>query len=800
HAKNTAKIDFLFMTDHSNMFDNATNADDYDEVKKEFSEKSDSDWYRTRLAAEASTDKNFYAGRAFEMTYANNQAHYGHVNVYFTDTYVEASRTMATFGDFYKWLAANQDTAIACFNHPNRPDTSFNSLAYDSRVDDVIQLIEVGNGSLGANYVDTEEYYYKALDYGWHLAPVQAQDNHAQNWGNAGNLTGILAASLSKEDLLDAFKNRRLYASQSKDLRLIVKANGYDMGSILPVSVKTIDFEIKANDAELPISEIQIITNSGRILNSRKFSTAVSNAEWNVSIDPQPGAWYTVKVIHSNGRYGLGSAVYVPSGETDVRLVGISVVPAIPTVGADVIIKAQLHNIGVMDVDRSFTVTFNAGETPLGNIVVEGGIQAGDQKEITFQWTPSAKGDITISARLAAVHGVTTITDVSKQVSVIASNGIRVLVDSDHRNIGEYNGTMLRLVTLLRIGGYDVSYRQSTDATIYRTFTPNFLNGFDVIILNASSSVANSLNDDERTALANWLSAGGGLLYTSSGYRFLATGTNINGYNAASIGNPILETLGTDIRLNYDLVCDEDPANQDNNQPHSIYARSFPPCADSINTNMESLRIYLGASLIAENGQGSHSALVSSHSKKLEVLAAANPTSYNRSVKDDTAYPSGTNQALFTYQTGNSIPLVARQEINKGKIVVSGRYAFSNVEIGNDASNAAFFMSMVDYLAGINRSLAAGEIESGIISGKIVEGDMVYVRGIVTNVLSDDNSMFKLDIGKEILVSGGSSGAQPPLRAGTELMVAGKIRPTGNAFEIVFEDFDFQVLYIGKSK
>ena len=128
---------------------------------------------------------------------------------------------MKELSAFYQWLD-NQDGAIAMFNHPNRPQSSFEYLKYQKDLDDKIQLIEVGNGSLNSNYLDPTDYYFKALDYGWHLAPVNSQDNHAANWGDTDNLTAIIAESPTEEDIYDAMRSRRVYSTQTRNLKLEV--------------------------------------------------------------------------------------------------------------------------------------------------------------------------------------------------------------------------------------------------------------------------------------------------------------------------------------------------------------------------------------------------------------------------------------------------------------------------------------------------------------------------------------------------------------------------------------------------
>lgn len=125
YAKSTSKMDYLFISDHSNLL-NGNEFGEYNEARNEFEEKEGSEWYLIGKHAKEATTDSFLGGRGFEMTSSatNGGENYGHINVYNTDTYVEAAETMQKLDDFYKWLD-EQEGAIGYFNHPNRPESSF---------------------------------------------------------------------------------------------------------------------------------------------------------------------------------------------------------------------------------------------------------------------------------------------------------------------------------------------------------------------------------------------------------------------------------------------------------------------------------------------------------------------------------------------------------------------------------------------------------------------------------------------------------------------------------------------------
>ncbi len=67
---------------------------------------------------------------------------------------------------------------------------------------------------------------------GLHLAPTADQDNHREDWGSVVDTrTGVVTTSLTRPDLLAAMRARHVYATQDRNLRLIVTYNGELMGT-----------------------------------------------------------------------------------------------------------------------------------------------------------------------------------------------------------------------------------------------------------------------------------------------------------------------------------------------------------------------------------------------------------------------------------------------------------------------------------------------------------------------------------------------------------------------------------------
>jgi 2',3'-cyclic-nucleotide 2'-phosphodiesterase (5'-nucleotidase family)/DNA/RNA endonuclease YhcR with UshA esterase domain len=776
-------LDFLVVTDHSNWLE----GDQYNEVTKEFLPKSGSEWTRTGEMAEAFNQQHlgqFLALRGFEMTSSD----WGHINVYNTDKYVEAKSTMTALAEFYKWLEKQPD-AVACFNHPNWPSDSFNNLAYVPEVDRIINLIEVGNGAPPYSYSRAEEWYYRALDNGWRVGAVNAQDNHSWNWGDPDNLTVVVADQLTKDEFIEALRERRVYSTESRTLELTVKANGYWMGSVLdPQDLQggTLNFEITARDSGQPIDKLELVTNGGKVIASQPGNGRTS-VSWNPSVEVGTGShWYVVKVYHTTGKLGFSSPIFVAGGENNVKLVELKINPEPTLPGYATKLTATVSNMGVRAVNN-LEVKFYHDSVSDGNLIGSGGIAhlaAGDKQDVEVIWTPKKAGQTRIYAVLTPIPGVTTVTELSKAVKVVASNGKKVLIDQAHKN-SEVPGTHNDLMELLRRYGYEASFNT-------QPITADLLNGVDVLILNTPTDYSKNLTEDEMDAVAAWVKNGGGLLLASkSNYQFEGTLQN-NYHDGNTMLNPLLEKLGSGIRFNNDNVYEPNSSqNYSGGMKWSVYARTIPPAPSGLNANLEAIRYFSGCSLVDENLQ----ALNSDPASGLEILVAGNKTSYNFNVKPGYyTYNSAIGDESDPNQTagpnGDQIPLIAKENIGSGRLVVAGRYFYSDYEIVNDVSNTAFTLRLIDWLAHNNRIRTIADVRQ---NAKV--GDIVTVQGVVTSPTGNffDALYIQDETGGICLY--GTQGRELPV--GTVVIATGVVQYFEGELELAYENAEMEVLYVG---
>jgi hypothetical protein len=323
--------DFAFSTDHSDTFELpivtntnclgpalpqcavADQQNPADSVRK---------WDATAEQADvANADGAFTATRGFEWT----DDRHGHINVLFSRNYTNAKRDggYASMDFFWNWFTkpASQgggDDGLATFNHPGRrelgelvpggfiapftPDTEvegsdWNGFEYVPAADARMVGLEAFNGS---DYGDADDIhpagsYGEALDKGWHVGAIGAEDTHNTDWGlPARNKTVILASSLTRAGLREALVARRFYAIRHAGVRMTFTANGQPMGSRLNAAAgDPLSFEASS---DVPGATLELVTSGGAVVQSGAGSLSVTRAA------TAGERWYFVRVRDADGQ------------------------------------------------------------------------------------------------------------------------------------------------------------------------------------------------------------------------------------------------------------------------------------------------------------------------------------------------------------------------------------------------------------------------------------------------------------------------------------------------------------------
>ncbi|MDU7150415.1 MAG: CehA/McbA family metallohydrolase, partial [Clostridium sp.] len=729
YAENNAKVDFLAVTDHSNWFDNDTKASLADGSMSVA-------WNKGLNAADKyNKDGDFVAIYGYEMTWSGSTGGYGHINTFNTPGFETRTNSKMDLKNYYNALKT-QKQSMSQLNHPGKTFGDFSDFAYyDAEIDKQVTLIEVGNGEgaiRGSGYFPSYEYYTRALDKGWHVAPTNNQDNHKGKWGNANTARTVVEASdLSRESVYDAIKERRVYATEDENLKISYEVNGNTMGSIIP-QTDLLEFNVNVEDINSGdnIKKISIIGDGGKVVKSiDNINSTTKN--WSFTLDKSTSSYYYVRVDQADSDIAVTSAVWVGEREN----FGISTVDS----DTEVIIAGEEFNIG--------TTIYNNEATPINNIKVEYYLNNGTEaiKTETIEKVDAGSsivaklphkfekaGDYSFQVKVTAtINGQVKEFKGSIEVEVLGASEVsKVVIDGAHQNqyvSGDYSDKVTTLTALMA---------QNKVKAIINTkpITDEVLDGASLFIMSDPQSTVKDAHgltpqkytDDELAAIARFVNKGGNIAITSKA----DYGDAKDEYGNARQGNSVLEAIGAKIRFNDDQATDD---SENGGQNYRLYFDDYNLESSWMNgiDTTKKYSFYSGSTLI-----------MPSDTSNIDVLVRGHATTYGNDAdnqKDNT--PVG---------KGEVVGLAVETLSNGAKIVVSGATFFSNFEMdGLDYANYQITEKVIKELASAPElpisKIADVRIDSNNDNLPDRFGETVVVEGYVTaasNVAAPGNSFF----------------------------------------------------------
>ncbi|NMO96735.1 CehA/McbA family metallohydrolase [Paenibacillus lemnae] len=298
YARYTAGLDFLAITEHSNLYDHYL---EWEKSRK---------WVDIQKIADNKTeDGAFLALFGAETTWYNQ---FGHMNTYNMDFFINTYETEYNDIPTYYDLLKQYPDSIQQWNHPwscgNRHLDGFDP--YDAELDEVMHMIEINpieSKELGGLY-----YYVMALDKGWHVAPVGSQDNHHGQWGTQNTLrTGLLVDQLTREHFYDAVRHQRVYFTSALHLKVWFKVNDSIMGSRIQ-KTDQLDLDIRAmygKETEGQIVKAEIIGEQGKVIHSVDVQDS-NHIHYKVSL-PSSERYYFVKIYQNDGEFAATAPVWI---------------------------------------------------------------------------------------------------------------------------------------------------------------------------------------------------------------------------------------------------------------------------------------------------------------------------------------------------------------------------------------------------------------------------------------------------------------------------------------------------------
>ena len=771
----SANVDFVAFTDHSNYFDKSDAANPegalYDMSLA--SAASQNLWNEYKNAVAAFNKENagsMVAIAGFEMTWSGGP---GHINTFNTPGIVSRNNTTlnnktkdAGLQAYYKLLSQQEGTnSISQFNHPGTTFGNFIDFGYwDAVVDTRMYMVEVGNGEgqIGAGgYYPSYEQYIMALDKGWHVAPTNNQDNHKGRWGNANDARDvILTDDFTEDGIYAALRARRMYATEDKNLELDYTVNGNMMGSIIDVPEK-LNFEISFNDPDRTdsIAKVELVVNSGKV--AYTWDSAADLAKGSVSVELAPEyTYYFVRVTEGDGDLAVTAPVWV--GES-LKL-GISKAEcgtSTPVTDEELTITTTFFNSEAKPATIK-SITYAIGGETIGTVTVPIALAASSTQDVEFKYTPTKARIMTV--KITAVieqdgKEYTFTKDVTLDV-LDASKLVYIGIDASHYNeyvAGNYKDSMGNFGELA--AAYSV--RTVTLKTSEELIAACGNSKYKAIILTAPSRRLEAAQKDPKTYSTEELNAiktfndNGGMVILAGwsdnyeNYPIIQNNPDIK--HMAATQNEVLAKLGSSLRISDDATYDDERSAADGVDKWRLYFSSYNmenPLLKGVEFDAEHpydklyterFSHYGGASIYAVDASGNATSTLPA---TVSPAVYGHATTYSVDVDKDGLGGAGIPKYTFAKNDDRLMVMASEQLEGKGLIIVSGAAFMSNFEVQYQASDSGAEKNYSNYKICQNLVSMLNQTEITKIAdvqAETEEGVKFTVEGIVTSNASGYN-------------------------------------------------------------
>ena len=632
HAHGVDDMDFLIVTDHSNYFDTtatATTSSYYDlSSLLQNAAKTTTKWEEARATAKEYNEQydDMLCVYGYEMTWSGGPGHTNSFNTYgvvsrnnkdlnnktgyagmhlYNDLMVNAEKGLDVDGAEAKTTRngaevtgvnatknipfdeeGNPVPVVSQFNHPGKTFGNFDNFAgYTSQRDDVLNLIEVGNGEGkvgGSSYFPSYEQYDLCLSMGWHVAPTNNQDNHKGGWGDSNTCRDvILTDDFSEIGLYRALDARRVYATEDQNLRISYEllANGetYKLGDIASISEEnqpakvTVKVDIQEPDRTDKISSVEIIGEGAKTLKKIEVNDTAYKGE--IELDNTDGYYY-VKVVEADGQIAVTAPVWVK--EAIPVAAELETSASVAAQGEEETVTATLSNGSETEAltlkgykveaeGRVLEEKANLSET----------VAAGSSKVLSVPFTPSMTDpaakktyDITVTFHIVYKDKELEYTKTISETSYPPELMTYVGLDKGHKNFyvsGDYAGNEGSFLQICAERGIICQYIEAGQ------MTKENLAKYKAVFLTVprinETTQPPVWTEDELAALADYAANGGCIVNLSKSDRYdyadMVDGEDSYKYSSAAISNLVNEAVGAQTRFVRGIVVDnEKKANE----------------------------------------------------------------------------------------------------------------------------------------------------------------------------------------------------------------------------------------------
>lgn len=771
HASGVENLDFLALTDHSNSFDNADSASITDGSMSE-------EWTEGHELAQKYTTDDFVGLFGYEMTWSNGL---GHMNTFNTEGF--QSRTQTEFSTYstalqnYYAALKTAPQSISQFNHPGTTFGDFSDFAhYDEEIDKLITTIEVGNGegAIGSSgYFPSYEYYQRALDKGWHVAPTNNQDNHKGLWGDANTARSVvLADSLTQENIYDAMRNYRVYATEDNDLNIYYTLDGYEMGSILSEGQvgDTVTLKAELSDkTDDSIGKVQVITNGGLVLKEETVAANTDTVEFQIDNNY---SYYYLKITEADGDIAVTAPVWV--GEVEAAGInGISTTEVLPVKGEALPVTLDLYNNEDTDMTIN-AITFSVDGKNVHEVDLEKNnltkVDSMGTASYTFDYTYDKVGNMELNVTVnATLNGVEKVySSVLKLTYVTPEMVTKVIIDGTHYNdyvTGYYGGNVGNFTKIA--GDKNVKVEVVKDE-----ITPEMLEDCALLVVSAPAKKTGTANagdykpshfsDEFINMVKDYTDKGGTLIACGiADYQDTTSG------QTATEMNKLLKAVGATTTLNSDEAYDE---TNNGGQPYRLYLKNYNKDSKYLEGAVEDQEYsaYSGCTVNLDKDAVA--------AGKAEALITGYDTTYSIDCKDENGNPVSGSPVVV--EKGDMVAL-AHETLDSGaNVFVAGTVFISDFEVKAEQDNIwdlPYLNKTIveNILDEVTVELETTPIETVRKEGKM--GDVFAIEGYVTAGTSNENNKFF----DAIYVQDDTAGITVFPYAQTGLEIGTKIRITG---------------------
>ena len=637
HAQGVDDLDFIIITDHSNYFDStatATTSSYYDlSSLTQNAAKTTTKWEEARATAAEYNARydDFLCVYGYEMTWSGGPGHTNSFNTYgvvsrnnaelnnktgyagmhrYNDLMVYADRGLdvddneakttrggaeVTGVNATKYIPFDESGAavpvVSQFNHPGKTFGNFDNYAgYTAKRDDVLNLIEVGNGEGkvgGSAYFPSYEEYDLCLAMGWHVGPTNNQDNHKGSWGDSNTCRDvILTDDFSEIGLYRALDERRIYSTEDQNLRISyeLEANGvsYKLGDIAPIDddaqpeTVTARLSISDPDRSDKIATVEIIGEGGKSL--KKLEVNAGDFEQEIAI-PNTDGYYYVRVVEADGDIAVTAPVWVKEAVPVAADLETSV--AVAAQGEEETVTASLTNGSETEPLYLHGYKIEAeGRVLAEKSGLEGVVEPGKTEQIQVPFTPSATEpaavksyEITVSFQVVFKGKELSYTKTISETSYPPEMMTYIGLDKGHDNFyvsGDYAGNEGNFIDICAQRGILCKYIDKGE------MTKENLARFKAVLITVPRVKGDGLpavwTADELEALADYAAKGGTILSFSKSDRYdpedPADAPYEHYYSSANLSNLVNEAIGAKTRFVRGIVVDND---EKANEAYRVY-------------------------------------------------------------------------------------------------------------------------------------------------------------------------------------------------------------------------------------